>query len=127
MAVGTVFCEDDQIAQKTHKSAFLMGLLAPSILLAIISQPPPANNSVLKDPSKVTPLDENRKEGGALIDFQRIVTTVYAQNRSAETSAIEGDFADLIWVWLLWNDGPGGVKTALVLFDVELPVGIEVS
>jgi len=33
----------------------------------------------------------------------------------------------MIWVWLLWNDGPGGVKTALVLFDVELPVGIEVS
>jgi len=32
-----------------------------------------------------------------------------------------------IRVWLLWNDGPGGVKTALVLFDVELPVGIEVS
>lgn len=31
------------------------------------------------------------------------------------------------WVWLLWNDGPGGVEAALVLVDVELPVGIEVS
>jgi len=93
MAVGTVFCEDDQIAQKTRKSAFLMGLLAPSILLAIISQPLPANNSVLKDPSKVAPLDENRKEGGALLDFQRTVTTVYSQDRSAETSAIECSLA----------------------------------
>jgi len=31
------------------------------------------------------------------------------------------------WVWLLWNDGPGGVETALVLIDVELPVTIKIS
>jgi hypothetical protein len=31
------------------------------------------------------------------------------------------------WVWLLWNHSPGGVWAALVLFDVEFPVGIEVS
>ena len=33
----------------------------------------------------------------------------------------------IYWVWLLWNDGPGWVEAALVLLDVELPVGIEVS
>lgn len=33
----------------------------------------------------------------------------------------------LNWVWQLWNHGPGGVEAALVLFDVEFPVGIEVS
>jgi hypothetical protein len=33
-----------------------------------------------------------------------------------------------IWVWLLWNDGPGGrVQATLVLIDVELPVAIKVS
>jgi RNA polymerase alpha subunit len=32
-----------------------------------------------------------------------------------------------IWVWLLWNDGPGDwVKAALVLLDVELPVAIKI-
>jgi len=35
--------------------------------------------------------------------------------------------SQMIWVWLLWNDGPVGVEAALVPFDVELPVGIEVS
>jgi hypothetical protein len=39
MAVGFLFGEDYPEAPKTRKSAFLMGLLAPSILLAIISRP----------------------------------------------------------------------------------------
>ena len=31
-------------------------------------------------------------------------------------------------VWLLWNDAPsGGIKTPLILFDVELPIGVKVS
>ncbi len=30
------------------------------------------------------------------------------------------------WVWLLWNDGPGGVEAALVLLDVEFPVAIKI-
>jgi len=34
---------------------------------------------------------------------------------------------EMNWVWLLWNDGPGGVETALVLIDVELPVTIKIS
>jgi len=37
--VGFIFCEEQEDVQKTRKSAFLMGLLAPSILLAIIAQP----------------------------------------------------------------------------------------
>ena len=39
------------------------------------------------------------------------------------------DVADeIIWVWLLWNDGPShGVEAALVLINVELPVAIEIS
>src|SRR5260370_42529746 len=33
-----------------------------------------------------------------------------------------------IRVWLLWNDAPcDGIKASLILFDVELPIGIEVS
>jgi len=32
------------------------------------------------------------------------------------------------WVWLLWNDGPGGgIKAPLILFDVEFPIAIKVS
>ena len=39
-----------------------------------------------------------------------------------------GPKAEIIWVWLLWNDAPsGGIKTSLILFDVELPVAIKVS
>src|ERR1017187_6061363 len=35
---------------------------------------------------------------------------------------------ELRWVWLLWNDTPfDGIKASLILFDVELPIGIEVS
>jgi hypothetical protein len=35
---------------------------------------------------------------------------------------------EMNWVWLLWNDAPfDGIKAALILFDVELPIGIEVS
>jgi len=34
---------------------------------------------------------------------------------------------EIRWVWLLWNDGPGGVEAALVLCDMEFPVGIEIS
>jgi len=31
-------------------------------------------------------------------------------------------------VWLLWNDAPGdGIKAALVLIDVELPVAIKIA
>jgi hypothetical protein len=35
--------------------------------------------------------------------------------------------SNLIWVWLLWNNGPhAGVKAALVLIDVELPLAIKI-
>src|ERR1035437_10027627 len=35
---------------------------------------------------------------------------------------------DIIWVWLLWNDAPGGgIEAFLILVDVELPVLIEVA
>jgi len=31
-------------------------------------------------------------------------------------------------VWLLWNDAPaGGIKTSLILFDMELPIAVKVS
>ena len=40
MAVGSLFCEHfENDPHKTRKSAFLMGLLAPSILIAIITKP----------------------------------------------------------------------------------------
>lgn len=39
MAVGYFLCEQSPEAEKTRKSAFLMGLLAPSILIAIVSKP----------------------------------------------------------------------------------------
>src|ERR1022692_3912848 len=30
---------------------------------------------------------------------------------------------EMIWVWLLWNDAPGGgIEAFLILVDVELPV-----
>jgi hypothetical protein len=33
-----------------------------------------------------------------------------------------------IRVWLLWNDAPsGGIKTSLILFDVEFPIAIKIS
>jgi hypothetical protein len=39
MIVGFFFCEDVSDAQKTRKNAFLMGLLAPSVLIAIVTKP----------------------------------------------------------------------------------------
>ena len=33
---------------------------------------------------------------------------------------------EIKWVWLLWNDAPDGIQASLVLFDVELPVGIKI-
>src|SRR5664279_5737820 len=36
--------------------------------------------------------------------------------------------SQMVWVWLLWNDAPsGGIKTSLILFDVELPIAIKIS
>src|SRR6266404_4303815 len=39
MVVGTLFCEESADVNKVRKSAFIMGLLAPSILIAIITKP----------------------------------------------------------------------------------------
>ena len=39
MAVGYFFCEEHQDVHKTRKSVFVMGLLAPSILIAIVTKP----------------------------------------------------------------------------------------
>src|SRR5258708_14077832 len=53
MALGGLFWEDREVAQKTRKSAFLMGLLAPSILLAIIAKPPSIGGAIGTDGGKI--------------------------------------------------------------------------
>jgi hypothetical protein len=52
-----------------------------------------------------------------------VVFTLSGQMGQESVAELE----QLIRVWLLWNHGPRGVEAALVLSDVEFPVGIEVS
>ena len=61
--------------------------------------------------------------------MQRILSPAARQASPRLKRDLQGRAGGLkiYWVWLLWNDGPGGVEAALVLFDVEFPVGIEVS
>jgi len=55
------------------------------------------------------------------------------QGRERVDTAISGSHLEqpvdeLNRVWLLWNDAPaGGIKPSLILFDVELPIAVEVS
>jgi hypothetical protein len=103
MAVGAFFCEDSNVPEKTRKSAFLMGLLAPSILLAIISQPP--NSGVLAgtDAGKIPTISMRIMDG--LFPIAHAQTTTPASAKQVEILSKDESTAGF------WD----GVKNALGL------------
>ena len=108
MAVGFFFCEDSDQKDKTFKSAFLMGLLAPSILIAIVSKPLVGQPSETNQPSAVQTLSESLEN--------IFIPTAYAQTHSAPlaTTPIEvlskPNASTSLWT---------GVKSALGANDAE--------
>jgi hypothetical protein len=104
--VGLYFCEESQDLNKTRKSAFLMGLLAPSILLAITTKPVETKDLNLGHADNVPNL-------GMMLDA--LVPSAYAQS-PAPASPATGSSAIPIKVLeqkdSLTNFGEG-VKSAL--------------
>ena len=104
MAVGTLFCEQFPTdANKTRKSAFLMGLLAPSILIAIITKPIGGDNEGGGKTQGIPSLPTT------MVDF--FVSSAYAQSPTPTATA-----APTVTVITKSDVVPGlgaGIKSAL--------------